>query len=220
MNGTLQDRMVKALRRAGIAELDAANKFADDVFLPEFNPPLWRDGVTAGRRLHRPLPPGTDLARVVSVQEWRVVANDWTVRWQNCVLQLPCEAAEFMQSGCRVTVCEPLDGKLRVFVGEQRGALVADRETRRCPSRVQAGRDRQGIQPRAEAGRRDSSLARPTNDRSNSHADHPHPLEEKKWPAPLRLAGARLAEPAIFLRSSNPPTSNGTFLMARNRGYF
>ncbi len=24
-----------------------------------------------------------------------------------------------MQSGCRVTVCEPLDGKLRVFVGEQ-----------------------------------------------------------------------------------------------------
>jgi hypothetical protein len=118
MNGTLQDRLVKALRRAGIAELDAANKFLDDVFLPEFN---IRFGVKAllPDDGHRPLPPGTDLARIVSVQELRVVAKDWTVRWQNRVLQLPCEATEFMWSGCRVMVCEPLDGQLRVFVGEQ-----------------------------------------------------------------------------------------------------
>jgi transposase-like protein len=118
MNGTLQDRLVKALRRAGIAELDAANRFLDEVFLPEFN---IRFGVKAllPHDGHRPLPPGTDLARIVSVQELRVVAKDWTVRWRNRVLQLPCEATEFMQSGHCVTVCEPLDGKLRVFVGEQ-----------------------------------------------------------------------------------------------------
>ncbi len=123
-----------------------------------------------------------------------------------------------MQSGCRVTVCEPLDGKLRVFVGEQevRWSPIVNPP---LPKPSKQDGTEAGIQPRAEAGRR-SSLARPTNDRSNSHADHPHPLEEKNTPAPLRLAGARLAEPAIFLRSSNPPTSNGTFLMARNRGHF
>ena len=68
---------------------------------------------------HRPLSAATDLARIVSIQEPRVVAKDWTLRWRNRVLQLPREAAEFLHSGQRVTVCEPLDGELRVFAGER-----------------------------------------------------------------------------------------------------
>ncbi len=47
-----------------------------------------------------------------------------------------------------------------------------------------------GLKPRSEAGRQ-PSVARTTNDRGNCLTDHPHPPEEKKWPAPLRLAGAR-----------------------------
>ena len=118
MNGTLQDRLVKALRRAGIAELDAANVFLEEVFLPEFNA---RFGVRATQPedAHRALPDGVDLARIVSIQESRVVAKDWTVRWRNRVMQLPREAAEFIQSGRRVTVCEPLIGPLRIFFGER-----------------------------------------------------------------------------------------------------
>lgn len=118
MHGTLQDRLVKALRRATILDLDAANRFLEDVFLPEFNV---RFGVTARppEDSHRPFPAGADRARMVSVQEPRGVAKDWTVRWRNHVLQLPREAAEFMRSGCRVTVCEPLAGALRVFAGER-----------------------------------------------------------------------------------------------------
>jgi hypothetical protein len=118
MNGTLQDRLVKAMRRAKIADLAAANRFLDDVFLPEFNA---RFKVIAAQPedAHRPLSNIADLARIVSIQESRVVAKDWTVRWRNRVLQLPREAAEFIQSGRRVTVCEPLDGPLRVFAGER-----------------------------------------------------------------------------------------------------
>jgi len=118
MNGTLQDRLVKALRRANIGDLAAANRFLADVFLPEFNA---RFKVTAAQPedVHRPLANPADLARIVSIQESRVVAKDWTVRWQNKVLQLPREAAEFIQSGRRVTVCEPLEGPLRVFAGER-----------------------------------------------------------------------------------------------------
>jgi transposase-like protein len=118
MNGTLQDRLVKALRRAAIADLATANQFLEETFLPELNA---RFGVTAvlPDDAHRPLPVGTDLARIVSIQEPRVVAKDWTVRWHNQILQLPREAAAFMQSGCDVTVCEPLAGPLRIFVGER-----------------------------------------------------------------------------------------------------
>jgi transposase-like protein len=118
MNGTLQDRLVKALRRAKIADLETANQFLEKTFLPEFN---LQFGVTAvlPDDAHRPLLAGTDLARIVSIQESRVVAKDWTVRWNNQILQLPREAAEFMQSGCDVTVCEPLGGVLRLFAGER-----------------------------------------------------------------------------------------------------
>jgi transposase len=118
MNGTLQDRLVKALRRAKIGDLDAANRFLDDAFLGEFNA---RFGVPAveAEDWHRPLSAATDLPRIVSIQESRVVAKDWTLRWRNRVLQLPCEAAEFIHSGQSVMVCEPLDGVLRVFAGDR-----------------------------------------------------------------------------------------------------
>src|SRR5476649_2908845 len=118
MNGTLQDRLVKALRRANISDLEAANRFLDDEFLVEFNS---RFEVVAAvtEDWHRPLSAGTDLSRIVSIQEFRVVAQDWTLRWRNRVMQLPRETAEFIRSGQRVTVCEPLDGVLRVFAGER-----------------------------------------------------------------------------------------------------
>src|SRR5690606_26978979 len=37
MNGTLQDRLVKELRLAGIDTIEAANEFLDQVFLPKHN---------------------------------------------------------------------------------------------------------------------------------------------------------------------------------------
>ena len=118
MNGTLQDRLVKALRRAAIADLESANRFLNDVFLTEFNA-RFEVPATGAEDWHRPLTAAIDLARIVSIQESRVVAKDWTLRWRNRVLQLPCETAEFIRSGQRVTVCEPLDGVLRVFAGDR-----------------------------------------------------------------------------------------------------
>jgi transposase len=118
MNGTLQDRLVKALRRAKICDLEAANRFLDDGFLAEFNT-RFAVAAAGAEDWHRPLSAGTDLSRIVSIQELRVVANDWTLRWRNRVLQLPRETAEFIHSGQRVTVCEPLHGELRVFAGQR-----------------------------------------------------------------------------------------------------
>jgi hypothetical protein len=118
MNGTLQDRLVKAMRRAGIADLESANRFLDDTFLGEFNARF--EATAAGaENWHRLLLATTDLARIVSIQESRVVAKDWTLRWRNRILQLQGETAEFIRSGQRVTVCEPLDGVLRVFAGDR-----------------------------------------------------------------------------------------------------
>ena len=104
--------------RANISDLETANRFLDDGFLAEFNARF--EVVAVGSEdWHRPLSAATDLSRIVSIQELRVVAKDWTLRWRNRVMQLPRETAEFIRSGQRVRVCEPLDGVLRVFAGER-----------------------------------------------------------------------------------------------------
>lgn len=117
MNGTLQDRLVKALRRANISEIEAANQFLAEVFLPELNA---RFAVPAAQSAdwHRRLDGSIELSRVLSIQEPRVVQNDWTVRWRNGLLQLPPESSAVVEPGQAVMLCEQLDGTLRVFAGE------------------------------------------------------------------------------------------------------
>ena len=131
MNGTLQDRLVKSLRREGISDLAAANRFLKEEFLPELNA---RFEVPAAKEgdLHQSVPEGTDLARVLSVQATRVVQNDWTVQVRNAFLQLGRESG--VQPKDKVLVCEQLDGKVRLFAG--------DRELKWSPMRSQPRRVR------------------------------------------------------------------------------
>jgi transposase len=113
-NGTLQDRLVKALRLAGIDTLEEANAFLEETFLPDFNE---RFGVEPSSRtdLHRRVPRRVELWRVLSFREERVVRNDGTLQWRNRWLQLV--GGWRPRPGRRVTVREQLDGRLRVFAG-------------------------------------------------------------------------------------------------------
>jgi transposase len=115
-NGVLQDRLVKALRLAKISDLDAANKFLDEVFLPEFNT---RFQVAPQQKadLHRRLPQGVLLERVLCFQETRVVQNDWTVTWRHRRFQLTSANSKLALVKQRVTVCEQLDGTIRLLFG-------------------------------------------------------------------------------------------------------
>jgi hypothetical protein len=93
--GTLQDRLVKELRLAGISTVAEANVFLKDVFIPAFNAQF---GVIPadGSDAHRPLTKTekTDLDATFSVHGARRVGNDFTVRFENRWLQLektqPC----------------------------------------------------------------------------------------------------------------------------------
>ena len=151
MNGTLQDRLAKALRREWISDLAMANRFLEEKFLPEFNE---RFAVPAAREgdAHQSVPPGTDLARVLSRQETRVVQNDWTVRVHHAFLQLGRESD--VQPREKVLVCKQLDGKLRLFAGERELAWSASRSdpprTRPKPARSGPTGSSQGQRPRAD----------------------------------------------------------------------
>jgi len=153
MNGTLQDRLVKAMRRARISGLATANKFLDEVFLPELNA---RFTVTSTKPedWHRALDASFEVSRVLSVQETRVVQNDWTIRWRNRLLQLPLESASVVEPNQSVTLCEQLDGTLRVFVGDiELSWSEASRDLSRSkpkPHRDGPTGSNQGHKPRAD----------------------------------------------------------------------
>ena len=76
MNGVLQDRLVKALRLAGIRDLESANRFLDGEYLPAFNRRLARVAASPVD-VHRAVP--RHLDEVLSCEEERVVQGDWTV---------------------------------------------------------------------------------------------------------------------------------------------
>ena len=154
MNGTLQDRLVKALRRFQIRDLEQANVYLEKTFLPEFNV---RFVVPAAKpaNVHQPLPGDCDLGRVLSLQEPRVVQNDWTVRWKNGFLQLEESGDTPVRPKKRVTVCEPLEGPLRLFLGDRELTWSSVR-TRPQARRKKAPR-RKGDRIRSHQGQRPSA---------------------------------------------------------------
>ena len=80
--GTLQDRLVKELKLAGIATVEAANAFIREVYLPAHNARFAVDPAGEGSAF-TPIP-GVDLDEILCVQEERQVMNDnrvsyWTL---------------------------------------------------------------------------------------------------------------------------------------------
>lgn len=137
-NGVLQDRLVKALRLAEISDLESANRFLAEVFLPEFNA---RFQLASQQKadLHRRVPQGLLLERVLSFQETRVVQNDWTVTWRHRRFQLTAANSKLALARQRVTVCEQLDGTIQLLFG---GRALAWEE---LPQGVSAGRTSEAV---------------------------------------------------------------------------
>ena len=85
MNGTLQDRLVKELRLAGINDLASANRFLDGKYLRAFHRQFGR-AAASPVDVHRAVP--RNLNEVLSWEEERVVQGDWTVACEGKRYQL------------------------------------------------------------------------------------------------------------------------------------
>jgi hypothetical protein len=100
---TLQDRLVKEMRLAGIRTLEEANRFLRG-FLARFNRRFARVAREPGN-LHRPAPAGKILSQVLCVKEPRVVTNDETIRINGQRLQLlPAGLRPLAKKGVTVTI--------------------------------------------------------------------------------------------------------------------
>jgi hypothetical protein len=106
---TLQDRLVKEMRLAGIDNIAAANHFLEMRFLP-----AWEERFTVvprqSRNAHRPLDRGQRLEEILSVRASRKVANDHTVSWEGTRWGVPREEVCAGLRGAPVEIERRLDG--------------------------------------------------------------------------------------------------------------
>jgi hypothetical protein len=113
-NGVLQDRLIKALRLAGINDLPAANAFLESKFLGELNR-RFQVPAAAPADLHRARPHAVKLDAVLSVEESRVVAADGTLSWHNRYLQVLREPGELGLVGKSILVRQQRNGRMQLL---------------------------------------------------------------------------------------------------------
>ena len=110
-NGLFQDRLVKEMRLAGISDLESANRFLEETFLPELNRRFWVKAAEPADA-HRGVP--RNLNEVLSWEEQRVVQRDWTVSWQGRYFQISKRHEGLCLAGKRILVRELREGTIQL----------------------------------------------------------------------------------------------------------
>ena len=105
---TLQDRLVKGLRMAAAATIDAANRYLEEAFLPEWNERFTVEAESAVDA-HRPIGERLCLESILSHVEPRQVQNDYTVAWAGRRWQIPRAALRPGLRGSTIRVEARLD---------------------------------------------------------------------------------------------------------------
>jgi hypothetical protein len=104
---TVQDRLVKELRLAGIATIEAANRFLGE-WLPSYNRRFTVQPAQAAD-LHRPRPAHRELDRRLCLKTTRRLRNDFTIAHQGRLYQI----RETIRTP-HVLVEERVDGTMRI----------------------------------------------------------------------------------------------------------
>jgi transposase len=105
--GALQDRLVKEMRLRGIRTIEEANRFLQE-YLPLYNRKFAVKAVSK-EDLHRPVPRGIDLNKILCIRTIRTVRNDSTIAHDRKLYQI-----EEPTVSKTVTVEERIDGTLLV----------------------------------------------------------------------------------------------------------
>ena len=111
-HGTQQDRLVKKLRRRGIADITTANAFLEPAYWADHNG-RFAQAPAAADDFHVARPRGLRLDTVFRLEETRTVSNDWVVRYANRHLQLERQSG-LAPARSTVVVCESVDGHLEI----------------------------------------------------------------------------------------------------------
>ena len=113
--GTLQNRLPPELRLAGIATIEAANRYLKQEFVPDYNARFAAPPAEEGSAF---IPyAGRPLDDILCVQDSRQVGRDNCVTWNRLALQIPPQRHRHHYVKATVRVHEYPDGRLAIFDG-------------------------------------------------------------------------------------------------------
>jgi hypothetical protein len=112
-NQTLQDRLVKELRLAGISDREAGNRFLES-FRQDFNQ-RFAVAARSSHDAHRPLLPKTNLERIFSHQETRILTKNLTLQFGQAMYQIQTDRPTYALARASVLVCRKADGEIAIL---------------------------------------------------------------------------------------------------------
>jgi len=127
--GTHQDQLIKKLRRENISHYEAANRFLDEIYLPEHNRRFSR-AAASEEDFHGLKPSRRTLGEVFCLEQERVLSNDWVVRYNGRLLQIERQGRRSTSPQSKVVVQEWENGKLAI---RYRGQKLAWKEIAHLP---------------------------------------------------------------------------------------
>ena len=133
-HGTHQDRLVKKLRLAGVADYEEANRFVEDTYMADHNRRFARAAASAAD-FHRKRPSMRDLDHVFHLEQERVLSLDWVVSYEGRLLQLERQSRCHAPAKSRVLIRQNQAGQLHI---EYRGRKLTFTEIAQRPARSPA----------------------------------------------------------------------------------
>jgi hypothetical protein len=115
-NQTLQDRLVKEMRLAGIDNYADANAFLTG-YIPIYNL-MFAVQPRSPIDYHEPLLPENNLGPVLSKQSQRKLSKDLQIQYQNVIYQIATDRPAYALQGRTVTVCESESGKIEILLND------------------------------------------------------------------------------------------------------
>ena len=112
---TWQNRLVNELASEGITDIDAANAYVREVFLPDFNRHFTVSAAAEGSAFVPLL--SISLKDILCLKTERTVGNDNCVSYRGLTLQIPKQKERCHYMKAKVKIHEYYDGNLAVFHG-------------------------------------------------------------------------------------------------------
>ena len=157
-HGTHQDRLVKKLRRARIADARGANAFLETTYLPDHNA-RFAHAPASAEDFHRRTPSRAALDRAFQLEQTRVLSNDWVIRYDTRHFQV-ARQSHHAPARSTVLVREAITGAIEI---RYRGRLMRWTE---IPAPLPAAALRRSAAVRTAATGVPRAVVRPS-------ADHP-----------------------------------------------
>lgn len=113
-HGTHQDRLVKEMRLNGISDMEAANEFILNTYLPKHNAkfavdPLYKSDIHKSAN-------HLNLNQIICLKETRILQNDYTLSYKKRILQLTKYQQAVVRPKSIIMIHEHLDSSLDLFI--------------------------------------------------------------------------------------------------------